>query len=236
MSYIIILCDSRGKGLRKFVERNSEINSVIIERAFGGADFPKLEYELVKLIPSVPSTFKDKTVIISAGICSLTTKTRTPGKHEVSYVNSRLHQLKPQIDSIISLCSAHDLKLIFTGIYSASLEKSAAHFAECGKQSVRSWSIDDTAKQQFKLETDINSINKYISERAQNCDFSYVNLQRSLSKRSTKTYKGKKRVIQYISYDELTDGIHPSDKLKDELFTKIMHAYHFLHPISFSNQ
>ncbi len=234
MSYVVILSDSRGKGLGELIQRNLKPDSVVCTRIYGGADFPKLHEELVNIIPYIPTRFNDTIVIISAGICSLTIKTRNAGNHEVSYPSSRRQQITQQIDNLIAVCIAHNFKLIFTGIYSASLEKSAAHFAETGTCAVRSWSSEDTVNQQVKLESDINYINSYIAEKAKStqCAYIYVNLQKHITKRSTKSYKGVKKVVQYLSYSDLPDGIHPNDKLKGELFSKILNALNHMQSLA----
>ena len=162
---IIILGDSRVRGLGNYISNKLNNNINIIDCAEGGADVEYLVNSLERVIDKyIKETNSTTTVIFSAGICSLTQKSKKRKRQEVSYCNpeERYNKLIAGLDRIWSTCHINKLSLITTTIYPISLDQSAKHFESSGRLTERSWSIDDTKRQQSKLELDLDHVNDYI--------------------------------------------------------------------------
>ena len=88
------------------------------------------------------------------------------------------------------------------------------------------FSDNETATQQKQLERYLDSINTAIQERAKADHASHINAHREIQRTA---FQGSKkngtptRVTSY-RYTKLPDGVHPDNRLKTDIFTKVCRA------------
>lgn len=215
---IIIIADSRGKGLEEFIDQHPESNRFNnIVKILPGRNLNQIAIETIQSISGLNS--QDYYCIILAGICSLTEVTRIAGSKRIHYP---LHSRDTKITDITG--TIRDLKHRFADsinictIIPASLTKYFNHYNP-GKPLP-----EGLEQEQSALIDDINTINTEIinanSQTVTNINLSKRVLIQSKKKKQRRTTESYRRIFRF-SDTELPDGVHFSDSLKSICFSLI---------------
>ena len=229
--YIITISDSRGRGLGKFLRESPLIpkNTTVKESAMPGADIYAIRKEVERQTRNAEKYHPTKRIIVvvSGGICSLTTKHSRRGQREISYdaEAQRTNSIKENLNKIWSHCKERGYYLIVTTIYPASLKAFAQLSTEKGDLRQSKYTEAQTELQQKKLEQDLQVLNTYIAEKASEEGTPVIKTHKKFVKIAIKNRKNRrKRIVTTPNYKNLVDGVHANDFVKNQIFKKIASA------------
>jgi hypothetical protein len=226
---IIILSDSRGRGLTTKISRESGIpRSVHVNGiAKGGAKLDNLLDDLKRLQHRYRRD--NITALIFGGICNLTTKSGDPKRRDLQIFYRRSHKnirhMKWLIDQLIETAKDKSVDLILSTIPPANLLAAKQNNIQKNHLSHHKCMFSDSElqRQQLDLESDIVSINKHIIARCKRADISLFNPNKAICRDSVKDKpRNKKRRREQFTYNCFKeDGVHAGEYLEEEWFTKI---------------
>lgn len=209
---ILILTDSRGYGLQGHIRQeahSSDDTYTVVSR--GGATLEYLQAIAEKKVEEEGYEL----VVIAAGICGFTVRDKVT--KTISYPVSRL---KENIEALNNIRGKLEPNLLIATVPFANLGKyNKTH------QNNSSGKTAETERQQRQLEEDLKAFNTEIIDGCLRAGTEAIKLHEHLieNKIVKKGRGGKKRQkIQKITYNELYDGVHPSEKLKIKHFTYLL--------------
>ena len=216
-SYLIALTDSRGRGLRAYINKNCQ-NYVAIIRLLPGRSLQQIATIASTLLPKYKQS--NFYCIIHAGICSLTIKTAVGHPNSLRYpLFDREERVREVIETITNLKASYTNRINICTIAPASLHK---YFHTKHPATPIPRGLDE---EQEALIEDLFIINRVIKEL--NADWLNPNINLSARffahskkrqrKSKTKTYK---RVTK-LKDNDLVDGLHFSNKIRATCFKLI---------------
>ena len=217
---ILIVMDSRGRGLDQFIWENypnMDITTVIKP----GYTMERLACETRQLVRHKGQVFD--IICFAGGINNLTSKINQQNGFELFYMhsNTKVSSLKDCFSSLHHEFSS-SFCVKFATIAPASLVKSREYAATLGVNSTVS--KDAVLKMQKDLEEAVEDVNNTITEINLNANMRTIFLDRDLSVCHRKR-KGKKRALHTIRsyvYGQLYDGLHPNHDLRNKWFNIIV--------------
>ena len=203
---LLIVTDSRGKGLQTYLQAHIPSHQVVIQAyVLPGAKLETITEHIHKKF----DTSYDL-IIASGGICNLTNRATDQGNKVLSYtsVEENIVQLK---DKFTSLAGAYQGKIIITTIPPASLTQYFRHFNP--NQEPPKF----LEEQQNVLLQDIREINETITTLNKAADLPNLDLHsKCFSSVLDPKKKGKRnpdRRRKIFLERDLTDGVHPNSNL-----------------------
>lgn len=211
---VLFLTDSRGYGLHNYIVNHGyfkDQDTTVSVISKGGAT---LEYLAHKIEQEDQNT---DVIVLLAGICSLTSKDRQTGL--IHYHPTE--EQKQSISSILAnLRSIYNRKLIIGTILPANIKK---HNDRVLRTDINEQPTEEQTQEQAQLEQDLENINNDIITASAAAGVQAIKLHQHIIKRAIRRV-GKKRTRKryvHISYENLYDGVHPNQMLKDRNFKHI---------------
>lgn len=236
-AYVLLLTDSRGRGLEDTLRQGGALpdKTIVEARSKGGATLQDLFRDLRHTTrAAIRKHLGHKIVVVlSGGICNLTTKSGGRGDTQIHYKRDEnsLQNIRKTLDEILQYTKERGYYLVVTTILPASLSLSAEFNVANGRLRASKLNEEELAEQQQLLEKDISDLNTHIAERCKDENTIYVNLTNDIQTVTTRTLgrrKKYKKKISKIHYEKLYDGVHPNDDLKSKLFMRILKACSYL--------
>lgn len=236
-AYVLITTDSRGRGLDSNLRQGGTLpdKTIIDSHSKGGATLEDLFKDLRRTTREAVRKHPGHKVVIilSGGICNLTTK--SGGRHDTqvhyNHDESSLGNIRKTLDEIWAYSNERGYYLIVTSILPVSLKISTEFQIKTGRLRTSRYTEEELAEQQGALDQDILDLNNHIAQKCKRENAVFVNLSNDLQTISTKTLgkrKKYKKKITKIHYEKLFDGVHPDDELKANLFARISKACRYL--------
>ena len=218
----IIIADSRGRGLDDFVGNHpTPINHKYVLQIKPGKSLAQLTPTIISTINAYDS---DKTYcIVFAGICGLTDRIINRGKNYLRYKEAfREEQVTCNIDAAKFLKNSFGDKINLCNIVPADLiNYFSIHNQGCPIP-------EYLVQEQLALEEDITTINKVLldlnSKTITNVNICSRFQVKSKKKRQRSGSKVVYRRVAKFNYSELIDGVHFSNKLKNQIFGLILNT------------
>ena len=216
---IIIICDSRGRGLQNFVDSHPEssnyYNTIEI---LPGRDINQIAINAIQTISNLST--QNFYCVIFAGICSLTERTTIAGTQRIHYpLNNRTNKVREVINTIRDLKQRYSNSINICTIVPASLNK---YFQHHNPQVPAPEGLD--AEQNALLE-DIEEINQEIVNINAGA-ITNINLSKRFFKQAKRKRQKiastiyRRRVLRFTDCD-LPDGVHLSEDSKLTCFSLI---------------
>lgn len=251
--YILVLTDSRGRDLEAFLRLHTPpipAESILSVHVKLGATLEDLFVILRRETRTIEARVGicKIVVVLSAGICNLTTKTgnKRARNLQISYSSTpaKINSIRSTLDEIRTYCRDRGYAIVITTILLADLigaldfnirKRSLLPAKQTVTRSI-------LTQQQAQLLADIKDLNLYIQHKFEPPLNLVVNSTKTLQRLATVTTtrrdepdsqgkkKGKKvKPLKYKYEDltQLTDGVHPSERVKTSLFKKIRDALIF---------
>lgn len=225
MNQIIIGADSRGRGLHRYLNKESswaEMNTIIRPGATLKTVAENVQ-QRIKSIDENESVSATFFVVLGAGICNLTNKIRHANGTEIVYENGALKKslLINDLDIIYKEMNTPQIKTKVCHIPSVSLLKSRQHFFLTKKLCKSIFTDSEILEQQKSLETDISDINLHISSLNQKYKRLSVRWDRDIftTKSKKRGYNKTYKKVSFWNYSNLPDGVHPNSILESKWFT-----------------
>ena len=219
---VVVVADSRGRGIGKHLRQSTRLpeDTKIHTAELSGATIETLHRNIRHLTREVTSKYPGYRVIVTllGGICNFTTRSSAG---EVLYSHpADLDTLKRAIDDIIVYCKDRGYYLIVSNIIPACLTSARKYRRTQGTVTPAVLEL-----QQKQLETDINTLNKYISETTTRQKIGLINSQKEIEtptrKRKGRSALDKKTTITIRHYSGLHDGVHFNPDLKNRIFNRV---------------
>lgn len=201
---ILLLADSRGRGIERLVNNNAQ-GFVFRVEVEPGANLRKLTNKLLKMC-SEGSVTKFNAVIIFAGICNITKIVYVPNRAAVPRYNTDGETLSAFKSECQHLFSEVKDKVHVPIIISPTVGIDLMVYAEGPLQTVTSNSL---FKQQPVIDSSVVMINKFIREVNGGNGLPSPNTSYSIHR-----CRGHNRGYR-THYIKLCDGCHPSDEVKE---------------------
>ena len=208
---ILILTDSRGRGLENFTEdilKNCDIEVVLQPGA-------KIEQLFQKAKNRQQQSSYD-CILVQAGICNFTTKTYERGLYFLKYYRDN------QTNSVIEYIeqARGDLSnLLIATIAPASLKR---YFVHSNGHEPEGRQITDLANQQQDLLDDLEIVNNHITKLNIELGLRTVDLHRQVF--GTSLRRKKSRRPAKFQDTHLVDGVHPDEALKAKWNRRICYS------------
>ena len=191
---VLVIYDSRGANLQELLEEqpdNSVINWTV--KVYKGATLNTISSKLRG------QHKKFGLIVVIAGICNFTTKTRVRTRNSIEYPQRKKEDTIKEIDKLLE---RYNNKIHLCTITPADLLKRKDHDSTV------------TEEDQTNLEQDISETNQYIITKNNERDFPTIDLAYNSYTKSIKKQGPKKKRITKFTSKDLPDGIHPSEDLK----------------------
>ena len=217
VSQLIALTDSRGRGLRAYLDRNSQNYDTTI-KLLPGRTLQQIARVANNILPNYFDT--NYYCVIHAGICSLTIRTAIGHPTSLRYpLIDREDKVREVIETITDLKETYKNRINICTIAPASLVK-FFHTRHPGVPLPRG--LDE---EQLALTEDIHTINSVIKQL--NCDWQNPNINlcaRFFSHSKKRLRKSKRRAhkrVTKLKDCHLVDGVHFSDEIREVCFKLI---------------
>lgn len=227
---IIIAGDSRGRGVADTIGKAPGLSDcTVLDKCRPGADYESL-FQVIRHGTREARRYyfaNPVIVVLLGGICSFTRKSKTTGEIYYEEGEVRLDEAKKQLSNIWQYCHEHDYHIITATVIPASLQKASERHKQGGRHRALSYSDIERTDQQKNLEKDLEEINKYISEKSREFEDTLISLHRLVtvsSKKGVGRKRKQKKTLKKVDYDNLPDGVHPNEILKEELCIKLTQA------------
>ena len=212
---LIVLTDSRGRGLKGYLETQL-IDFTPVIKLLPGRSLQAIAIIAKKTLPKYDQT--NFYCIIHAGICSFTIRTAVGHPTSLRYpFPDRDHKLREIIDTIAELKSIYKSRINICTIAPASLVK-FFQLRHPGTPLPRG-----LEQEQNSLIEDIHMINSYIKQLNSDHGNPNINIGArffSHSKKKSKKSKTTRRVTKFKD-THLVDGVHFSTEIRDISFRLI---------------
>jgi hypothetical protein len=229
MFHIILLCTSRGKGLKDLLSqrideiliKETQIHEVIVS----GGKISQLTARGNAYIQTLPAQ-DIKLVVVIGGYCDITKKIRQGGYEEVIFqgpVDTIVENIQQEILYLTStLNSIPGVHTVFSTIISGNISIwNQTRLAQ--KKTTHLIHTSDYSDMQDKIHDCINLLNSFIVE---------TNLQNStitaftdrLTRMSRKKKSSAAKQTYKFSYINLVDGVHMNEKYSQKLADAVFHA------------
>lgn len=223
---VIIVSDSRGRGLIEFSQKDEYRNYIHIIRILPGKRFDQVAEIAKDLISQNADNYY---CVLLAGICSLTELSTVNGirqltyplqnrDHKVAQLTEQIQDLKFQFGNRINICTIVPALLAkYSAVTSANLQQESTDSNSKEIQQQQEALIDDIQQINeiiLKLNSEYNNINISLCRRF----FVYS------KKKQRKTNSGASRRVSKLNAEALVDGVHFSDKIKTTCFSLIYTA------------
>lgn len=252
-AYILSLSDSRFRGIKDFFLANEDLHKfkrstglVVQEQTIPGGKIEDLLLAAKRCRTSIRRNHPSHRVIVllSGGICNLTTKgspatSKERSKHytEIYYVPNRrsVDDLKKQLNDVIQLCKGEGWYLVLSTIPPADLAKSAQHKIAHHQLDCSSFTEEQLETQQRELHNTTIALNEFITERSVKEEIRLADLQapfiRISTKKSGRSQHQPRKVTRLVTTG-LEDGVHFDQNLRVKLFNIALEQVQALLPIS----
>ena len=203
-SKILVITDSRGKGLEELLETHTDPTLAInwTVRVYPGATISAIHRRLNRLHS------KYEAIIVIAGICNFTSRIKTRSTIHIEYTESKKDETQIQIDALLDTFKEK--------VHLATITPADLFLQKFPNENT-------TTDAQKNLENDIKEVNNHIIGRNIHRDLPTVDLADNSMTSSIKKQGSKKKRISKFCNSGLkftnpkhTDGVHPNPALKED--------------------
>lgn len=217
---VIILTDSRGFGLKEFIDAKKPFpkGTLVHVISKGGATLAKLQQDLERSLRRSRETCD--VIVLLAGICSFTARDKET--QIIAYSTSKLQENTEFIESI---SAKYGSKLLLSTIPPVDINK----YNNFGPQ--RSQELTEDIKlQQQNLERDISRYNTKIIDLSNALNTEAIKFHEHIRLNKIQGRGRRRRSSRkqpHASYNKLYDGVHPNPELKQKFFAHAVEVIQF---------
>ena len=202
-SKILIISDSRGKHLEPLLKVEASANTEYTVQVIPGATLSNIQRRLQR--GTRRNTWDH--ILVIAGICDLTTRQKNGKNVNINYESRKTEEVCTLIDQLIQTAG----NISISTIPPASITKYSTNREE----------TPDSQTEQRNLEEDVKTINEHIISKSTELARPVFNLAKISELRSLKKQGNKRKRIVKFNFNDLHDGLHPSDTLLEKWATFI---------------
>jgi hypothetical protein len=220
----LIVCDSRGRGLKDYINKNENglhLHFNVVVRIKPGKKLEELQLELTTQQPTTRH-FRERTwdhAIIAGGICNLTERTKEQGIKYLRYTRDEAN-IQGIIDNIRELRAKYNEKLNIPTIPPACLLN---YYIKNNVGDLSDVEKNHHEQQQTALEEDLERINSDIinvnaTNQITTIHWAQKTYSSSLKKKRRRAEPDR---IVKLKSSNLPDGVHPDETLKKLWFKRV---------------